>query len=171
MGIFKQLSQLSGAGSNSHPRIFVSAGSSGNYPVETHNQLLKNWSTKVVRDLRKSARWFDEGKEQAFIQRKGRTENKLVRSIRVKLGKESGIVEYVGFSFERHGVFVHKGVGRGYEMAGNFVIRTASASSGKPRIAVEWFNPVLDKHLPEIANKLAELDANLVLNTVLARIH
>lgn len=172
MGVFKNMAgNIAGAAqkANSNPRIFISSAGPGVNP-EQQNQIIKAWASKVARDLRRSARWFDEGKDKAFVQRKGRVENKLVRSIKIKYNYESGIVEYVGFSFERHGVFVHKGVGKGYRMAGNFVTKTAQTSSGKGRIAVEWFNPVLDEHLPELSNRLAEINANLAVNTVLAHI-
>jgi len=32
-------------------------------------------------------------------------------------------------------------------------------------VAVEWFNPVLDKDFPELANRIAEINADAVLNT------
>ena len=58
-----------------------------------------------------------------------------------KVGKEFGLANYVGFSFERHGVFVHKGIGRGYQSNGNgLVIRTAKYPAWvRELIAIERF--------------------------------
>ncbi|NQU33711.1 MAG: hypothetical protein HQ521_10790, partial [Bacteroidetes bacterium] len=83
-----------------------------------------------------------------------------------RLGKKIGVSELVSFSFERHGVFVHKGVGRGYELQGNAVIRTAKGGMDTPRISVPWFNPVLDLQVPLLANSIAEVNANAALNAV-----
>jgi hypothetical protein len=34
-----------------------------------------------------------------------------------------------------------------------------------PRLPNEWFNPLLEQTLPELADKLAEINADAVLNT------
>ena len=34
----------------------------------------------------------------------------------------------------------------------------------RPRLPNEWFNPLLDQTLPELADKLAEINADAVLN-------
>ena len=86
------------------------------------------------------------------------------------------MIDRVTYTFERHWVFVHKGVGRGYEMQGGMVIRTAKSEDPatrqrswwgddpRPRLPNEWFNPLLDQTLPELADKLAEINADAVLN-------
>ena len=33
-----------------------------------------------------------------------------------------------------------------------------------PRTAVEWFNPVLEQFIPELADHLAEVNTNAVVN-------
>ena len=100
------------------------------------------------------------------------TEKKLAASIMSKVGKEFGLANYVGFSFERHGVFVHKGVGHGYQSNGKgFVVRTAKNPTAKQeRIAVEWFNSVLEKYIPELADKIAEINADAAVNTTRMKI-
>jgi hypothetical protein len=136
------------------------------FDVTEQNEVVKKWAPKVKRALKNSARIFQGGKQTSFVMRKGRMEGKLSESITARLGKRMDVTELVSFSFERHGVFVHKGVGRGYELQGNAVIRTAKGGMDTPRIPVPWFNPVLDLKVPLLANSIAEVNANAALNAV-----
>jgi hypothetical protein len=66
---------------------------------------------------------------------------------------------------------VHKGVGRGYHASGTgFVNRTAKGPQVHPRVAVEWFNPVLDQYLPELVEKIARINADAVVNSTAMKI-
>jgi len=136
--------------------------------------LILKWTPKVRSALRSSARWFSDGKFESAVLRHGgkQLEKKLATSINSKVGKDFGLTNYVGFSFERHGVFVHKGVGRGYQSNGlGFVTRTAiNPPKGQERIAVEWFNPVLDKYLPELADRIASINADAAVNATQMKI-
>jgi len=59
---------------------------------------------------------------------------------------------------------VHKGVGRGWKRGGGFVIRTAKGPmKNGGRHIVEWFNPILDREIPELADAIAILNADAVL--------
>ena len=40
-----------------------------------------------------------------------------------------------------------------------------NARSGIARQPYEWFNPVLEQSLPELADRLAEINADAVLNS------
>jgi hypothetical protein len=133
------------------------------------NRYFRSWASKVRRKLRSSARWFSDGKSESFVTRgihsgNVRQEKKLANSIRTRMKQDYGRYDSVSFNFERHGVFIHKGVGRGYKQTGSFVTRTAKSDSTKSRIAVDWFNPTLNDFLPELADKVAEMDANAALN-------
>jgi hypothetical protein len=99
---------------------------------------------------------------------KRRAEYKLANSIKSKTRQDFGAIDTITFSFERHGVFVHKGVGRGYPIEGGGIIKNPS---GKTRVAVEWFNRPLDKSMPELANRIAEVNADAALNTARMKIH
>ena len=125
--------------------------------IAAQNNLVKKWAPKVRRNLRTNARKFVNGKTESFVVKGNRTEGKLAKSITARTGMESGVIEFVSFQFERHGVFVHKGVSKGHKL-------------DNPRQKGEWFNPSLDKHLPELADKLAEINANAALNAAKIKI-
>ena len=154
------------------------SSSTGSQPdpqtIQEQNALVQKWAPMVRSSLRGSARWFSDGKTESFVIRDGgkQTEKKLAASIMSKVGKEFGLANYVGFSFERHGVFVHKGVGRGYQSNGNgFVTRTARYPARvRERVAVEWFNPVLDRNVPILADELANINADAAVNATRMRI-
>ena len=134
------------------------------FDIEKQNAIIKRWAPKVKRKLKNAAKLFQKGKIDSFVARKGRTEGKLADSIKARLGKQMGVIELVSFGFERHGVFVHKGVGRGYELEGNNVVRTAKSAMSAPRLAVPWFNPVLNTYIPQLADSIATVNANAALN-------
>lgn len=133
------------------------------------NDAIRQWMPKVRTALKGSARWFSDGKQEPFVIRRGKQlERKLVNSIETKARYEYGRIMYVGVQIERHGVFVHKGVGRKYPIEGK---QTITNHSGQTRVAVEWFNPVLERHVPELADKLGQIHANLAVNATRMRIH
>lgn len=138
------------------------------------NAEIQRWTPQVKASLKSSARWFSDGKFMSAVLRHGgnQLEKKLAASIGSKIGKQFGLSNYIGFQFERHGVFVHKGVGRGYKAAGKgFVIRTAENPPEKrERIAVEWFNPVLSVKVPILADRIAEINADAAVNATKMKI-
>jgi hypothetical protein len=82
----------------------------------------------------------------------------------------------VGFSFQREGIYIHKGAGRnqgGYggskwtDKYGNLKT-TNSKSYGKMgtgnRRPIEWFNPVIEKELPKLADIVAGYSADLQID-------
>jgi hypothetical protein len=140
-----------------------------NETVRKQNAIVRHWIPGVQRELRSSASWFRFGKSEPFITRgtgsKMRTEGKLVNSIKPSTKQSFGEIDTISFSFERHGIFVHKGVGRGWEMNGKVVRRTAKGKmTGGGRNVVEWFNPVIDRNVPELADQIAIINADAVIN-------
>lgn len=82
-----------------------------------------------------------------------------------------GIVNRVGFSFPRHGIYIHKGAGEGYggyigskweylkkingvEVGTGIIRHTNITSLGKQntgnRRAFKWFDPVIQQRIPEL---------------------
>lgn len=142
--------------------------------AQRQNELIEVWVPKVRRALRSSAKWFTDGKDEPFVLRhKGaQLEKHLSDSIGSYTKKDIDTITKIAFKFERHGVFVHKGVGRGYKANGRgFVTRTAkNPAAGRERVAVEWFNPVLDRYLPELVDKIARINADAVVNSTAMKI-
>ena len=154
---------------NIHSPGMITGGNNQN--IEQQNEVVNQWVPKVRTQLRSSARWFSDGKPESMVLRgKGglrRVEKKLAKSIESKTRINFGAIDTITFNFERHGVFVHKGVGRGFPIRGKGIIKNPS---GKRRIAVEWFNPVLDKNMPKLADSIAEVNADVALNSARAQI-
>ena len=156
--------------------------------LQAYNQMLRRWGNMITRKLSGSASRFIHGKEgsvtRGITRNHSRTELKLDKSMKNRADMNFGMIDYIGFQFERHGVFVHKGVGRGYVMEAGMVIRALKPSKQQQqyakdqnraigpvkidaemkRRAVEWFNPVLDAALPGLADKVAEMNADAVVN-------
>ena len=142
--------------------------------VQQQNQISYAWATEVNKSLRGSAYWFSDGKLSSTAIRNGgkQLEKKLAESINSQVTRVYGLVSYIGFRFERHGVFVHKGVGRGYQkQKGGFVIRTAKRSPHPhERIAVEWFNPILELKIPQLADQIALINTQAAVNATQMKI-
>lgn len=114
--------------------------------------------------------------------------------VRDRYYKYHGRITGFGFVIPRHAVFVHKGVGRGYpiETAGaaafgqtrsrkvralkakgfnqKYIAKALSNSDklqGKMRRPKPWFNPVVDRALPKLAEDLATHNADLLAENIL----
>lgn len=155
--------------------------------IVQQNAEVKRWSSMVTRKLRTSAARFQKGKE-GMVKRKKPSphdEAKLKDNLNYKIYKNYALAEGVGIKIERHGVFVQKGVGRGYISTGGVVTRGVKNSkevkqyaSAKNRAVnqktviggsinrkpVDWFNSILNQHVPELADKIAKINADAVIN-------
>lgn len=147
------------------------------------NELIEQWAPKVRTALKGSAARFNDGKTQSFVMRHNgdQREGKLANSIKYQPKKSFGDIYGVSFKFERHGIFVYKGTGRSYSAKGG-QLRRSNAFLKKThnnkemslhekinartinRQPVDWFNPIIVQNLPELANRLAEIRADAVLN-------
>jgi hypothetical protein len=156
---------------------------------DQYNQQINGWVSSTRAKMRQSI---------ASLTSAGKGE--LVRSLIGRTRQNYGATESIVFNFNRYGVFFHKGVGRGYIMLGNKVIRgsnwdskilmrrtmkqgekernpvsrlNSGSGSGIPRnreskgrIPREWFNPVLDSEFPKLADMVAEMRADMALDSV-----
>lgn len=162
--------------------------SSAGLRLDEQNEIVVKWASMVQKNLRGNTVILQKGKD-GTIQRPAskpeRTEKKLEDSILSLTREENGIKNRVSIRFERHGVFVHKGVGRGYPIKGGMVqkstksltnimknknmsvhakINARAEVASVKRKPFDWFNSTLDNVLPELANKLAEINADAVFN-------
>ena len=120
--------------------------------ITKKTDIVKKWRAKVIRALQSSARQFPDGKEKSMVKRGQitgfiRNEQKLAKSIGSKIRSVGGDPDTISFTFERHGIFVDRGVSRAH-------------GKSNPRGATPWINPVITRYTNELANKIAEVDAN-----------
>jgi hypothetical protein len=115
----------------------------------------------------------------------------LAGSLKLKTKTDFGEIDRLSLSFERHGVFFHKGVGRGYKIIGGKVMRIASnskmirdyaeakgRSSGPSVITAstlkrqprEWFNPALEQHIQQLIDIVANYRADQAVDATAIKI-
>lgn len=87
-----------------------------------------------------------------------------------KYGIEIGKIR---FGFERHGVFVHYGVGRGYIRQGNTVIRGSKKnervrSTGFHRKPNDWFDIEIKRGFNDLANITQEYHGDKAMENLLS---
>lgn len=90
--------------------------------------------------------------------------SKLGRSIRNTYYYDFGEIFRLGFSFRREGIFVHKGVGRGYVMKNGTVVKTTK-QPGFNRQPRPWFNPVVERFIPELEQIIFEYAETAIINS------
>lgn len=97
-----------------------------------------------------------------------------------------GLINRLGFSFQRHGIYIHKGAGKGYggyvgskwtklkringiEVSTGIVRHTNPASltgsmgTGN-RKAYEWFDPVVKRNLPKLMDIVTEYFDTMIID-------
>lgn len=115
----------------------------------------------------------------------------LGRSLRLKTYMEYGEIERLSFRFTRHGVFFHKGVGRGYQMIGGKVMRVPAGGkvlrnyaeakgrgggpvvltgTGLKRQPKEWFNPPIESRIQQLIDIVANYRADQAVDATQIKI-
>lgn len=83
--------------------------------------------------------------------------DRLVSSLRYRNKKDMGMIVHAGFQFERHGVYLEKGVGGVYHVApkksGVVVRKTSGPINRTPQ---PWLNPVMSEQLPDLTRRVSE---------------
>lgn len=121
--------------------------------VEEFNSQIRAWGDKVRNALGPS------------ISSAGIKGSKLIRSIRNTYKEEYGEIFRIGFAFAREGVYVHKGVGRGYVMKGGVVVKT-SKTIGFNRKPKPWFNHIIETFIPELEQIIYGYTDTAIINSV-----
>lgn len=87
--------------------------------VEQFNKAVQDWSISIRNKARKNAPIgldsLSDGDKLSFT--------------KSFVNKDKGVAEVVKFDFDRHGVFVHYGVGRGYIREGDQIVRGRRATT------------------------------------------
>lgn len=115
-------------------------------------------------DISQAARAMRDEMKQRIQSLSSSQRNRLYRSLRLNTGKKDGLIYKLGFKLKRHGVFMEKGVGRGYNMNGGSVVRTAKGPQKKARVPKPWFNPSVDAHAGNLADAAAKHYADLAMS-------
>lgn len=72
----------------------------------------------------------------------------------------------IGFGFEEAGLYVHLGVGRGYNREGGTVVVTKKHNRDlMNRQPKPWFDPVIEQHLPALQQIVQEYCGDLFIDT------
>jgi hypothetical protein len=142
--------------------------------IEDYNKRIADWGSELGSKIRVAIRALTtEGKGD------------LLKSLKFKSAKWNGEIDKLSYHFVRHGIFVHKGVGRGYVLIGGNVVHikgymtkksivdfgkrrgktyTTAFDSNLKRKPKEWFNPVVAQNIERLADMIAEMDADRVVN-------
>lgn len=156
------------------------------------NQVLKEWGSRMRGLIKGEAQQFKKGKDEKDNPRVRpsptgplvkkfpgiKFHNEYILRTRIntsyRKAKNTDIYESLSFTFQRHGVFVHKGVGRGYQMINGKVVRTAKnplKEGSLGRVPQDWFNKVIDANTNTLANKVAEVNADAAVNALRMKIN
>ena len=122
----------------------------------------RSWKDYI--ELNREVKGWAFGTRTELMSQVGRLDihktGQLYRSIRFRMGYDSGQVEKVGYQFPRYGVFVHKGVGRGWPISR---VKTQGRQPGG-RMPKRWFNPVMDEQLVELGDLVQQHFADLTVS-------
>ncbi len=121
--------------------------------VEEFNSNVRAWGDKVRNALGSS------------VSSAGIKGSRLKGSIRNTYKEEYGEIFRLGFTFKREGVYVQKGVGRGYVMNGGVVVKT-SKTIGFNRKPKPWFNHIIESFMPELEEIIYDYTDTAIINTV-----
>lgn len=127
------------------------------------NKSVRDWSDQSVSALRTSVK--------SLIKRDVLLSDSIRGNIYYdnKYGREA---QRVGFSFAREGIFIHKGARRGHGgvIGSSWLDRhgvrkhRSPLSAGKLSGGIEWFDPVIERRIPQLADIVAEYSAHLQVN-------
>jgi hypothetical protein len=135
--------------------------------MKQFNQEVEDWSEKSKQALR--------GSIKSLVRR----DVSLSDSLKANLyydNKYSKEVNRVGFSFVREGVYIHRGAGRGQGgmIGGRWIDRHGTMKSRAANSAglqgtgnrqpILWFDPVIERRLPQLADLVADYSATMQIN-------
>ena len=137
--------------------------------MEQFNKEANAWAKRVEGMLRSNIR--------SMVKNDTSLSSSIKKNVRYdrKYGRE---VKSVGFFFDKEGIYIHKGAGRGQggyvgsQWTDKYGIRrkTNPESMGKMgtgnRQQVDWFNPTIEIESENLANTVAEYSADLQVNAL-----
>lgn len=159
--------------------------------LEKFNKSIEAWASKVRSELVANAprAALKAPRSMNAMRRSGRTTQKmfdlnstlkttLAESITANVRydkKYKAEATHIGFNFARHGIYLYYGAGRGQggltgskwtDRYGR--LKTTDDASkglmGGSRQPIDWFNPIVKKHIGELADIAADYCADMTLN-------
>lgn len=93
----------------------------------------------------------------------------LLKSVSLKnIYSKSGFIRKQTISFERHGIFVAYGVGRGYPINGPSANATAiRKTSGRTRLPKPWNKTPHENLVERLAEALTKMNAAMITETII----
>ena len=127
--------------------------------VALFNARVQDWGSKVnaVLKLSRGALIDSDKKLSKSLKQNYRHYGKPITA-----GEE---VTSVGFGFRPEGIYVHLGVGRGYNMQGSTRVLTKKSNDEWNREPKPWFNPIIEQAIPELVEIVREYCGTLLVNT------
>ena len=121
------------------------------FDTEKYNQGIRHRARKIKDQLQASLSTFSVGQTGELL--------KALNSIKYK--QNFGQIDSIGFTVTKGGVMTSKGVGRGVP------VDSAKSNGNKiGRKAKDWYNPIIDASIPELAAYVAEQQADSLINAV-----
>ena len=133
--------------------------------LKQFNDDIMGWSIDVTRQLRGNVRMLVKQDEE------------LSGSIEPNIYNKNGEAARIGFSFAREGVYIHKGAGRGqggFRGGSKWTDKYGKLKKTNPesffkmgtgnRRPIKWFDPVIEKNLPALADIVAEYAADMQID-------
>lgn len=137
-----------------------------------YNQAVEDWYNAVANQLRTTV---------------AARSSRVARELKPKGYKDNyGLIYRIGFSFPRHGIYIHKGAGRGQggyigsswtklqringiEVSTGILRHTNPESLGGKqgtgnRRAFEWFDPIIRAQLPKLADIVTDYFDTMILD-------
>lgn len=124
------------------------------------------------------AKWASEQRValRSSLRQKVKRNISLSQSLKSKVYKHRNESQSVGFAFLREGIYLHKGAGRGHGglIGGSWIDPHGRRKTRDPRSAgkmatgnrreVNWFDTVVEKKIPQLADIVADYSATLQID-------
>jgi hypothetical protein len=122
--------------------------------ADKFNSEVRTWKDETLEDLDKQ---FDVLNIKHVKRSPSTVPSREV--LKAFLAYRQGLINRIGIKFPRHMVFVHKGVGKGVPA----ILAGTAATNRQPK---EWFNPVVETKVDELADIVAENIGDLVVKNL-----
>lgn len=116
--------------------------------IDELNNKIEGWNDKNFKDLISEL-------DNLGVKHYKRSPNKIAlkKVLKSAVLKRFGLVNRISYKMPRSAIFLHKGVSKGHPIS-------------NPRTAKEWYAPVVDKNIENLADIVADGGGNLIINNI-----